>query len=220
MSPAVTNAVAHAIELARVPVTDADSYQAAGKNLQVINGYLKALDEHRKSLTRPLDETKRGIMELFAPSQNELDDAVRSVKRSMADWHAADLRAKAEAERIAREAQEEERRRLEAEAKAAEAEGDIDLAMDKTFEASMVATPILAPQTPKVTGISHRETWHAEVTSLHSLVAAAAQNPQAYLMYLTPNMQALNSVARTQKAALDIPGVKPVAEQGIAAGRR
>jgi len=65
-----------------------------------------------------------------------------------------------------------------------------------------------------VSGISSRENWSAQVTDKAALVKAAAENP-AYLAYLEPDMKSLNALARAQKNALAIPGVKAVNQAGL-----
>lgn len=217
---AAVKAANAALEMSRIPVTDAASYEEQAHNLQTINGFLRDLDAHRRAITRPIDDAKAQIMDLFRPFQNRLEQATTIIKSGMSDWYQADLAAKREAERLAAEAMKAEQERLAAEARAAEEAGDIDTAINKTFEASMAAAPIVAPQAAKVSGISHRETWSAEVTNLHALVVAAAENPQAYLMCLQVNQTALNGVARNQKGAMAIPGVRAVSSATVAAGRR
>ena len=54
--------------------------------------------------------------------------------------------------------------------------------------------------------------WKAEVTDLMALVDAVAAN-KVPLFYLQANEKALNDAARAAKAALNIPGVKPVEDR-------
>lgn len=94
---------------------DSDSmYEIAVEMLQANKGTYNAIDEQRKKLTRPLDEFKAQVMNLFRRPLETRADVEAVLKRKIGAWqdHVADLRRKAEA------AAAEERRR--AEAKAAE----------------------------------------------------------------------------------------------------
>lgn len=206
--------------MSRLPITDAESYRRAAENVAHIKGYQHELDQHRRALTRPLDESKAGIMALFKPFATRLEEAESTIKKGMADWHAAEQRARAEEARIAREEAAAEQARLAAEAKAAEAAGDIDTAIDRTFDAEMAAIPALVAAPVQVAGISHRVAWHAEVTDLHAFVKAAAEDA-ALLAYLLPNMPELNRLARAAQDQFAMPpGVVAVSENVVAAGRR
>jgi len=209
-----------ALEMSRIPITDAESYRAAAENVGRIKGFQHELDQHRRALTRPLDESKAGIMALFRPFATRLDEAEAAIKKGMADWYTADQRAKAEAARIAREEAAAEAARLAAEARAAEAAGDIDTAIDRTYDAELAAIPAPVEAPTQVAGISHRVVWSAEITDFDALVRAAAEKPGMYRAYLMPNMQALNVLAKAQKEAMEIPGVRAVSENVVAAGRR
>lgn len=208
-----------ALEMSRLPITDAESYRRAAENVAHIKGYQHELDQHRRALTRPLDESKAGIMALFKPFATRLEEAESTIKKGMADWHAAEQRARAEDARIAREEAAAEQSRLAAEAKAAEAAGDIGTAIDRTFEAELASIPAPVEAPTQVAGISHRVVWHAEVGDLHALVKAAATDTRL-LPYLLPNMPALNQLARGTGGGFNVPGVLAVSENVVAAGRR
>ena len=63
----------------------------------------------------------------------------------------------------------------------------------------------------KASGISTRETWSAEVTNIRLLAKAVAAGTAAPNLIL-PNTTALNGLARSLKGAMNVPGVKAVAE--------
>lgn len=211
-----------ALEMSRIPVTDAESYRAAAENVGRIKGFQHELDQHRRALTRPLDESKAGIMALFKPFATRLEEAEAAIKKGMADWHAAEQRARAEQERIAREEAAAEAARLAAEARAAEAAGDIDTAIDRTFDAELAAIPAPVEAPTQVAGISHRVTWKAEITDLWAFVRWCSEDTNRITEYLSPNMAGLNAAARVQQEALSdlMPGVRAYSETVVAAGRR
>ena len=114
-----------------------------------------------------------------------LKDGEKRVKASMADWT------------------RKEQARIMAERKAAEQAAAIDPAAE-----IKVAEPVQA----KVSGVTTRKTYRAEVTDLAALVKAAVDIPQ-YLSFLSANEQALNAFARAAKTTnCAIPGVRFVEE--------
>ena len=76
--------------------------------------------------------------------------------------------------------------------------------------------PIVPSQKPDVSGVAFRTTWHAEVLDLELLVLACATG-KAPLALLLPNMVTLNAQARSLKKEMNIPGVRAVPDEGVAA---
>jgi hypothetical protein len=148
---------AQAAELADCIVVDSpEMYQAAAGELQTISSQRKKIEDLRLSITRPIDEAKRRIMDLFRGPTEALERAENKIKRAMLDWRQAEdariARERAEAEaaaRAERERAETERRAAEAraeearrEAEAAAAKGDAeaaDAAAQRAAAASEVA---------------------------------------------------------------------------------
>ena len=83
----------------------------------------------------------------------------------------------------------------------------------------MPVLPVVAatPAAPKVSGLSFRETYKAEVTDMRALVQAVASGAQPITL-LQANQTALDGMARALKEALAIPGVRLVKDR-IAASR-
>ena len=77
------------------------------------------------------------------------------------------------------------------------------------------------PETQKVKleGATVQEYWHAEVVSFKELFLAVA-NGKANLDCLEPNITYLNEIARRQKNAMAIPGVKAVSKSSMKATGR
>lgn len=107
-------------------ITSAEDYSLAAEELRAANAKLKALEERRLTITRPMDAAKKAVMDLFAGPTAALEKAVGIYKRSMLAYTAEQERIAAEAKRKAEEEAAAERRRLEEEARkvreAAEAE--------------------------------------------------------------------------------------------------
>lgn len=106
-SPEAANAVKladQAFEVATAYVIDSpEMYQAAGEELREIATKARQIEDTRLSLTRPIDDAKRRIMDLFRGPLDRLNEAQTVLRRSMLAWK------QSEDERIARERQEAER---------------------------------------------------------------------------------------------------------------
>jgi len=211
----------------KIAIVDDASYRAAAE-------FLKGI----KALSGEIDDT-------FDPHIKRLFDAHRALCREKADAKAP----AAEAERIVKDAiraydDEQERRRLaeqrrleelaaqeareqrlaDAVALAEQAVVQQDPRLQEAAD-ELLAAPIevpavaVPPSTPKVTGISFRETWTARVTDLAALIRYAATNPQ-FMNLLMINQPALNALARSMKRLLKVPGVEVICTKDVAAGRR
>ena len=121
-----------------VKVDSPEMYEVAGDELRSIVTRRKKIEELRLSLTRPIDEAKRRIMDLFRGPDGRLGQAESLLRDEMTRYQReerekaeaarreAEAKAaaeRAEQERIAREA-EAARRKAEAEAAAARKAGD------------------------------------------------------------------------------------------------
>lgn len=174
-----------------------EGYDKAGSLLVLIKGRLKSLDTLRKSITKPLDEAKARIMDLFRVPLTNYEEAETIVKKSMLvyDDEQEKLR-KAEEDKLAREA-EKKRKELEVKAEKARKEGKDAKADQLEEKANNTVAPILAPTIERPSGIQYRDHWTAEVTNFEWL-------PNEYKL---SNMPMLNKVAQSTKGALKIPGV-------------
>lgn len=124
----------------------------------------------------------------------------------------------AEAERRAN-AQEAENRRVEA---AAEAER-VRLARVESARAAaaaMPSAPVVTSGKTKVSGISSREVWSAELFDLDKLIAAAAGGNDLARSLLEFKQSTGNKLASTLKGGLNVPGIRAVMEANIAAKAR
>ena len=122
-------------------------------------------------------------------------------------------RARAEAERVERE---RELRKIEEEARlaaacAAEAAGRTVQA-ECIINAPVIIKPVAAaPQLAKVSGVSQRTTYKANVTDKWALIQHVAQHPElAYL--LDAAMKHIDAIARDQKDKFSLPGAELVVE--------
>lgn len=196
-------------------------------------------------LTKAIKALRGRIADTFDPHIKMAHDAHKALVRAKADAEAPLTEAEGVLKRTLVAYQEEqevirraEARRLEEEARRAEESRRLDEAAAlermaaETGDESMRATahevldapvPTIAVPveraTPKVAGISYRDTYAARVTSLPRLIQFVAKNPQ-FSHLLTPNATAINQLARAQKEMLQIDGLEVVKTKVAAAGGR
>lgn len=206
--------------------------EAAAEDLGQIKARLKALDETRLAMTRPLDEAKRRIMDLFAKPREVLESAETKLKAALVAWNQreqarlekerreqeAALQAQAEAMRQQQQAAEQEA------AKAAET-GDTEAAQQFELEASAIAQTAdlvasMAPSTvaapAKLSGVSQRMDYKAEVVDLLALVKAVAAG-EASIELLEANTKEIGKRAKALKLEFKVPGVRVYAVPVISA---
>lgn len=110
------------LELVGTIVIDSQPmFESAAIELQGIKAKAKALDDQRKAITKPLDDAKKQVMDLFRQPLELLDQAEGLLKRSMLTYQSEQDRIRREEQRKLEEAAAKERARLAAEAAAAEA---------------------------------------------------------------------------------------------------
>lgn len=218
-----------------------DMYELAAGELMQVKKRAKAINELRLSLTRPIDEAKKRIMDLFTPAIERYTQAERTIKDAMLVYDNEQERIRKQKEAEARKAREEQERQAREAARAAEEAARaarIAAQEEKNAEAkkaaeeaarqaeqaaaqkaaeqqAIVAAPVLVADTkPKVKGVSRRSTYSAEIVDMLALVKAVAEGKQP-IELLQPDMKVINGMARSLKHALDIPGVKVVENKDI-----
>ena len=220
-------------------------YKLAGDDLRQIKALQNEVETQRTNITGPLNQAVKAVNDLFRQPKDFLDQAETKLKRAMVTWSseqnrlAAEARAQAEAaaraerERLAaiERAQAEAARQAQAEAQAAAAAGDHEAAAaamataqaataQATVAAMTAQVVTVAPAVEaqgKVSGISVRTTYSADVTDLMALVRAVAAGT-APIECLAADTKFLNAQAHAfKKAGALYPGVTVVAERGIAA---
>lgn len=242
----VTAGATRVLNMAREFVIDCDEMlAAAGDELRSIKTAQKDLNERRMAITRPLDDAKKAAIALFQPAVDALAEAENVLKRGIGGYQQqlADQRraeearrreaARIEQERLAaearaqREAAEKARREAEeaaaagraeeaAKATAAATEAAAQADASEDLSRTIAEAPVVVTSAPKVSGVSMRETWSAEVDDLMTLVKAVAEG-KAPLACLQADMKVLNAQARALKAQLAYPGVRAVSTSSVAA---
>ncbi|MFA5354823.1 MAG: hypothetical protein WC291_11390, partial [Thermodesulfovibrionales bacterium] len=173
---AVESAMRYRTEYAVPKVTTQQEYVLASDALKEIKSRGKQLDDLRRSMTKPLDDSKAQIMDFFRKPADALAGAEKAIKIAMIRFQ-----QEQERERLAEIRRQEEDRRLEQEilgemaqeaAQAGDAEAERELVEQKQEAA---AIPVVAP-TPasKVDGIATRKVWKWRLINI-------AKVPREYL---------------------------------------
>lgn len=200
-------------------ITSPELYEAAAADLQEIKGKLKALEEKRIAITRPLNQALKAVNDLFRKPKELLEQAEALLKRAMGAYdQEQERRRREEQARLEAEARKE-RERLEAQARKAEEKGQLEKAEALRESATSIIAPLVSPvaKAPKVSGIATRGLWKARVTDKAALVRHIVAERPDLLTLIEIDSSALGALARSQKSALSLPGVEVYEEKVLAA---
>lgn len=229
---------------AALTITTPDSYVSAGELLKGIKALRAKIAETFEPHIKRAFEAHRALVAERRAAEDPLTSAEAVIKGKLVAYDTEqerlrreeEARQRAEAKRIEEirqieEAAELERQSRERTAQAATVDDEIERQIVEQEAAELqqqaeatIAQPVEAPIvfvpkfTPKVAGISYRETWSAQVTDPMALVRHVAAHPE-HANLLTPNTVALNQMARSLQKSMAIPGVKAVATKQVASGR-
>lgn len=192
-------------------VENTETYSAAGEFLKRIKGKMKALNDQRLELTRPIDATKKAIKKLFDKPLLVLEEIESKIKSSLIDYDKKqeEIRRAEEARLAALQKKEADRLARRA-AKAAE-KGQEEKAEQLQQEAQQAEAfkPMVPENTTKVAGIQKKKVWKFRILNARDI-------PRDYLI---PNEKMLGDVARATKGTLNIPGIEFYSEDIISSGR-
>lgn len=205
-----------ALELAEKVVIDTnDGYEQAAGMFKEINEKIKAMDAKRKSMTKPLDESKKRIMDFFRGPIDFLEKAKKTVKRAMIVYQDKleqdRIEAQKEADRLAEKEAKYQAGLAEKRAARAEKKGDIDKAEEirEEKEEIHVVAPIVASMKPKSKGVAIRENWSAKVVDKKALIKAVAEGRAPETLIIV-DMKVANQMARALKGSMGFDGLKAV----------
>ena len=205
-----------------VRITTAVECKAAVDQTRDIKAKAARLEEVRKTMTRPLDDAKKAIMDFFRGPADLLAKAETLLKGSITTFHQEQQRIAAEAEKerlrlqqIERDRQALEQKNAEAlllQAEEAAASGDTAKAEaleEQAMAVQQVATPISVscPVTAeKPRGAAMRKVWKCRIVD-------AKKVPAEFCM---PNEKALDAYAKSMKENASLSGCEFYSEDSLA----
>jgi DNA polymerase III alpha subunit (gram-positive type) len=203
-------------------VSSQDAYTNAGEDLKSIKSKAKELNDLRMSLTRPLDESKKRIMEFFNKPIDFLTKAESSVKSAMLKFQQEQERIRREEERRLAEIQRQKAEELQRQAREAE-ERAAKLKTDKAKESAAAKAeelrtqaavvesiaPVVESKFEQAAGISTREVWKFRIVD-------ATKIPREYLI---PDENYIGEMVRVTKGKKQIDGIEIYTETVIYARR-
>jgi hypothetical protein len=214
-----TSALAEACRLSSL-IKDNESYEQACTFRMEMNRLKKAalerLDPVRKKAYTAYKETLKLIDDITTP-YDEAMQVVDAPIKSYADE--MERRKRVEEERLRKEAQRQAEEAQLAAAEEAQKSGEHERADAILDQTPLVAVPVVEAA-PKVDGMSFRELWKIDLPINMNLLVKAIAAGKADLGLVSPNMIALNGVARALKDRLNIPGVKVIREKVISSRTR
>lgn len=213
-------------------ITDVALYQAAGVDLVGIKNMATKLNDQRLDITRPMDEAKTKVMNLFKPKLALLEQAERLIRAGMRSYEtlekarataaakllednrkAAELLAQQELE----DAKALERTAAELSsagdsASAAEAQTLADAAKDRAIDSAVAATQVVAPPAhiPKIAGLARRTYYRPRITDKQAFIEHVACNPTMldFVEIVTKAGGPLQSMVNAMKKELKLPGIE------------
>jgi hypothetical protein len=202
-----------------ITISSDSELQLVVDDLKAIKTRRDALEARRMTITRPLDQAKQAVMDLFRAPLEAMDRAISAGKQAcLAYTRERDRRlAKEQAER--ERAAQAERDRLAAEARAladkAAATADVeqadrlrDMADAVKVQAITTVAPIM-PAAPKMAGTHTAKRWGVEVTDPKALAAAMLRDhPDMFDSCWAPNEAKLRSWATLKDGKLSVDGLR------------
>jgi uncharacterized membrane protein YqiK len=196
-----------------------EKYRASADDVKAIKAKYKELDDTRKSLTAPIEESKKKIIALFKSPLDFLKRAEEAVKKAMVSWQTEQEKIRRAEEARLAEIQRKEAEKLQAQA-AREAARAESLKTDKAkaaakaqaekLEAEAVAvtsiTPVVESSIEEVAGISTRKIWKFKVINADDI-------PREYMI---PDEKFIGQIVRASKGKKQIAGIEIYSEDIIA----
>lgn len=232
---ATAEANAYIQSVTAMVIDSSEMYDLAADELGRIAGALKALEEKRQTIARPLHQAWTATNALFKPAQEAGEKAKAILSSKMLDYTKAERAKREAAEKLAAEqaaaARAEAQATLEATRAAAQAgvvtEAEV-LEAETAVAVAEVATPIAPVAAPVAKGgHSTRVRYVATVTDLAALlrhladkIAAGGADREWAEGVVELKLGALNTLGTSSKGAVAIPGVRWDKDEKLAARAR
>lgn len=178
-----------------------ETFIISSNSMGLIKSRLKELDTLRKSITRPLDEAKKNVMELFRPVQNKLTQYELQLRQRIMTYNTEQEKLLQIEEDKLRKEQEKEAEALRKRAEKAKKPETVERLQE---EAELIeATPAIILPPKKVEGMHFMEIFDFEIED-------EALIPNEYKMIDTVKIR---KVVKATKGTLPIKGIKIVSKK-------
>jgi hypothetical protein len=200
-------------------VTSAEGCAQAGTLVSAIRKRIDELTETRLEITRPMDASKKRVMDFFSGPISKLESANKLLSDAVLTWNREESARQAAAQAQLQALADKEREKLEKRADRAEASGKTEKAEELRQVASTVVAPIAAAAIPVSGAMGVRKVWKARVTDKTALIKAVVEGkvPESVLLI---DESALNKIAAALKGSLNYPGVQPYEDESLARSRK
>lgn len=207
------------VEMARrLEVRSQEDAETAAGVLQAVAEFKRAFRAEWDPVVAAAYNAHKAATAARSAALAPLEEAEKEVKRKLSAWHAEERRRlEEERRRLEEQARLEAQARREAERAELERMGIPPEAVEDEMvpvEVEALAT-VQAPEKPKVEGVSVVRSYDAEVVDMLALVRWVAENPELGLGLLQPNVKALRALAKAQKDALSLPGVRVIVNETV-----
>jgi hypothetical protein len=196
-------------------IVDQESLELAALYIKELKAVVREIEAKRTDMKAPVLEAGRRIDANASEAKAPLLRALAILEPRYTGYIEEQRRLEREDQRRIEEAarKQAEEEQLAA-AIAAEAAGASAAEVEAIVnEKPQVVMPVAPPRVERVAGISTPETWRAEVTDKVFFLRWVVESGQYNLVSV--NEPALNAMARAQRGALAIPGVKAVPSRGL-----
>ena len=151
-------------------INNADQAQQAKEIIKEVKSQAKDLTERRLKITRPLDDSKASVMQLFKPALENAEQIEKILKQKLVDY--LNYQEKLIQDEAAKKSDTIKNEMVKAETKASELRGkgkeeEAERVIQKAEE-KVFATPV--PEKAKVTGTSKTAKWRAEVKDFNDFL--------------------------------------------------
>lgn len=195
------------------PIGDGDAYTTAAGILRENKSIQREIDTLRKQALQPVEAERRRINGLIDPIRATLVKHESDLKGAMKSYTD---RVEAERRRVEAFLRDEQRKAAEAAetiAKTLREAGKTDEA--EAIIESVPSVPIVVSDIPKVSGVFGRKTWKSEVVDFPAFLQWVMDNGMFNLLEV--NNSELNALARQQRTATSVPGIRFFEEETVVA---
>ena len=187
-------------DIAEITINNAQEYVNASEFTKKVQIYLKNLDNDRKKLVKPYNDTVKDVNNAYKEPLDALKNIRIRLRNATKGYDKKLEDDKREKQRIADETAEKERQRLLKESKK---EGQEDL--EKVAE--KITTPVVkVEEIPKIEGRHFKRYWTAEVIDKKAFVQWCIANGE--LQYVEIDTRALDKIAQATEGKVEFPGIK------------